>query len=108
MVLEELLPMLSSMGMDTIRVGFLAWSMGGYRTLLLGARLGPSRTAGICATTPVLFTSFTDSTPARLIATTIGCQTAWSICRRCRQFPCRWTCDTNDSFYLAPVNSSTS
>ncbi|REQ89570.1 hypothetical protein DSJ44_06040, partial [Mycobacterium tuberculosis] len=29
MVLDELLPMLTSMGMDTSRVGFLGWSMGG-------------------------------------------------------------------------------
>lgn len=59
MVLDELLPMLTSMGMDTSRVGFLGWSMGGYGALLLGARLGPARTAGICAISPALFTSFT-------------------------------------------------
>lgn len=63
MVLDELLPMLTSMGMDTSRVGFLGWSMGGYGALLLGARLGPARTAGICAISPALFTSFTGSTP---------------------------------------------
>lgn len=63
MVLEELLPMLASMGMDTSRVGFLGWSMGGYGALLLGARLGPARTAGICAISPALFTSFTGSAP---------------------------------------------
>lgn len=30
MVLDELLPMLSTMGFDTSRVGFMGWSMGGY------------------------------------------------------------------------------
>jgi S-formylglutathione hydrolase FrmB len=55
--------MLSSMGMDTSRVGFMGWSMGGYGALRLGALLGPSRTAGICAISPALYTSFTGSAP---------------------------------------------
>jgi S-formylglutathione hydrolase FrmB len=57
MVLNELIPMLSSQGLDTSRVGFLGWSMGGYGALLLGARLGPARTAAICAVSPALWTS---------------------------------------------------
>lgn len=63
MVLEELLPMLTSMGMDTSRVGFLGWSMGGYGALLLGARLGPARTAGICAISPALYLSYLGAAP---------------------------------------------
>jgi enterochelin esterase-like enzyme len=63
MVLGELLPMLASKGLDTSRVGFLGWSMGGYGALLLGARLGAARTAGICAVSPALWTSYTASTP---------------------------------------------
>jgi enterochelin esterase-like enzyme len=63
MVIEELLPMLSSMGMDTSRVGFLGWSMGGYGALLLGARLGPARTAGICAISPALYMSYWGCAP---------------------------------------------
>ena len=42
MVLDELLPMLSTMGFDTSRVGFMGWSMGGYGALRLGAKLGGS------------------------------------------------------------------
>lgn len=57
MVLTELLPMLQEKGLDTSRVGFMGWSMGGYGALLLGARLGPARTAGICAVSPALWTS---------------------------------------------------
>jgi dienelactone hydrolase len=62
MVLNELIPMLSTMGLDTTRVGFLGWSMGGYGALLLGARLGPARCAGICAVSPALYQSYTAST----------------------------------------------
>jgi S-formylglutathione hydrolase FrmB len=62
MVLNELIPMLATMGLDTSRVGFIGWSMGGYGALLLGARLGPQRTAGICAISPALYQSYTAST----------------------------------------------
>ncbi|MFL0285119.1 alpha/beta hydrolase [Mycobacterium sp. SMC-18] len=57
MVLNELIPMLAGQGLDTSRVGFLGWSMGGYGALLLGARLGRARTAAICAVSPALWTS---------------------------------------------------
>ncbi len=56
MVLNELIPMLSTMNMDITRVGFIGWSM------LLGSRLGPARTAGICAISPALYQSYTAST----------------------------------------------
>jgi len=55
MVLDELLPMLPSQGLDTSRVAFMGWSMGGYGALLLGARLGAARTAAICAVSPALY-----------------------------------------------------
>src|SRR6478735_5919084 len=63
MVLDELVPMLGSQGLDTTRVGFLGWSMGGYGALLLGARLGPARTAAICAVSPALWTSPSAAAP---------------------------------------------
>ena len=63
MVLDELIPMLSSQDLDTSRVAFLGWSMGGYGALLLGARLGPARTAAICAVSPALWTSFDETAP---------------------------------------------
>ncbi len=62
MVLNELIPMLPAMGLDVSRIGFLGWSMGAYGALLLGARLGPARTAGICAVSPALYQSYTAST----------------------------------------------
>ena len=62
MVLNELIPMLATKGLDTSRVGFIGWSMGGYGALLLGSRLGPQRTAGSCAMSPALYQSFTGST----------------------------------------------
>jgi S-formylglutathione hydrolase FrmB len=63
MVLNEMIPMLDQQGLDTSRVGFLGWSMGGYGALLLGARLGPARTAAICAVSPALWLSAGASAP---------------------------------------------
>jgi S-formylglutathione hydrolase FrmB len=57
MVVNELIPMLGGQGLDTSRLAFLGWSMGGYGALLIGGRLGPARTAAICAVSPALWLS---------------------------------------------------
>jgi S-formylglutathione hydrolase FrmB len=101
MVLEELLPMLSSMGMDTSRVGFLGWSMGGYGALHLGARLGPSHTAGICAISPALFTSFTGSTLGAFDSYDDWVQNSVMGLPALSQIPLRVDCGTGDRFYFA-------
>jgi enterochelin esterase-like enzyme len=101
MVLDELLPMLSSMGMDTTRVGFLGWSMGGYGALHLGARLGASRTAGICAISPALFTSFTGSTPGSFDSYDDWVQNSVLGVPALSQIPLRVDCGTFDRFCFA-------
>ncbi len=101
MVLEELVPMLSSMGMDTSRVGFLGWSMGGYGALHLGAMLGPSRTAGICAISPALFTSFTGSTPGAFDSYDDWVQNSVTGVPALSEIPLRVDCGTGDRFYFA-------
>lgn len=101
MVLEELLPMLASMGMDTSRVGFLGWSMGGYGALLLGSQLGPARTAGICAISPALYTSFTGSAPGAFDSYDDWVQHSVMGLPALNQIPLRVDCGTGDRFYFA-------
>jgi S-formylglutathione hydrolase FrmB len=101
MVLDELLPMLDEQGLDTSRVGFLGWSMGGYGALLLGARLGPARTAAICAVSPALWLSAGASAPGAFDGpddfaanTVFGLPALASI-------PIRIDCGDGDPFYAA-------
>jgi S-formylglutathione hydrolase FrmB len=101
MVLNELLPMLSSMGMDTSRVGFMGWSMGGYGALRLGAKLGPARTAGICAISPALYTSFTGSAPGAFDSYDDYVQNSVLGVPALSQIPLRVDCGTFDRFYFA-------
>jgi enterochelin esterase-like enzyme len=101
MVLDELLPMLSTMGFDTSRVGFMGWSMGGYGALHLGARLGSSRTAGICAISPALFASFADATPGAFDSYDDWAQNSVLGVPALNSIPLRVDCGLFDRFYPA-------
>jgi len=101
MVLDELIPMLGGKGLDTSRVAFLGWSMGGYGALLLGARLGPARTAAICAVSPALWLSYGAAAPGAFDSagdwssnSVFGLPTLGSI-------PIRVDCGNSDPFYSA-------
>lgn len=101
MVLDELLPMLNSEGLDTSRVGFLGWSMGGYGALLLGARLGPARTAAICAVSPALWTSAGAAAPGAFDgAGDYAANSVWGL-PQLASIPLRIDCGTGDPFYAA-------
>jgi enterochelin esterase-like enzyme len=101
MVLNELIPMLSSQGLDTSRVGFLGWSMGGYGALLLGARLGPARTAAICAVSPALWTSSGAAAPGAFDgADDYAANTVWGL-PQLGSIPIRIDCGDSDPFYSA-------
>lgn len=101
MVLNELIPMLSTQGLDTSRVAFLGWSMGGYGALLLGSRLGPTRTAAICAVSPALWLSPGAAAPGAFdgaddwAANSVFGQPALAA------IPIRVDCGNSDPFYAA-------
>jgi pimeloyl-ACP methyl ester carboxylesterase len=101
MVLDELLPMLAGQGLDTSRVGFLGWSMGGYAALLLGARLGPARTAAICAVSPALWTSSGATAPGAFDgADDFAANSVWGL-PALASIPIRIDCGNGDPFYSA-------
>ena len=101
MVLDELIPMLGARGLDTSRVGFLGWSMGGYGALLLGARLGPARTAAICAVSPALWTSSGATAPGAFDGSAdYEANTVWGL-PALASIPIRIDCGNSDPFYSA-------
>jgi S-formylglutathione hydrolase FrmB len=101
MVLNELIPMLSSQGLDTSRVAFLGWSMGGYGALLLGARLGPARTAAICAVSPAMWTSSGAAAPGAFDgADDYAANSVWGQ-PQLGSIPIRIDCGNSDPFYSA-------
>lgn len=101
MVLNELIPMLDSHGLDTSRVGFLGWSMGGYGALLLGGRLGPGRTAAICAVSPALWTSAGAAAPGAFDGPEdYAANSVWGM-PALGSIPIRIDCGDSDPFYSA-------
>ena len=101
MVLDELLPMLGEKGLDTSRVAFLGWSMGGYGALLLGARLGPARTAAICAVSPALWFSSGAAAPGAFDGPTdYAANSVWGL-PALASIPIRIDCGDSDPFYSA-------
>ncbi len=107
MVLNELIPMLSTMSMDITRVGFIGWSMGGYGAMLLGAPTGSGAhrrdLRGQPRAVPVLHRQHVR---AHSTATTTGRTTPSSDRLRCRRFRCGSTAATTTSSRRPRISSS--
>jgi S-formylglutathione hydrolase FrmB len=101
MVCSELIPMLDSQGLDTSRVAFLGWSMGGYGALLLGGRLGPARTAAICAVSPALWLSPGATAPGAFDGADDWSANSVFSMPALASIPIRVDCGNSDPFYAA-------
>ena|SRR5690625_2593044 len=101
MVTDELLPLLAEQGLDTSRVGFIGWSMGGYGALLLGGRLGPSRTAAICAVSPALWLSPGAAAPGAFDGPADFAANSVFGMPALASIPIRIDCGDGDPFYSA-------
>jgi enterochelin esterase-like enzyme len=55
MVTEELVPLLARHGLDTDRLGFIGWSMGGYGALRLGGIIGAPQVRAVVAASPAIW-----------------------------------------------------
>ena len=101
MVLDEFIPLLAEQGLDTSRVGFLGWAMGGYGAMLLGSRLGPGRTAAIVAVSPALWTSPGAAAPGAFDgAADYEANSVWGL-PALGVIPLRIDCGNDDPFYSA-------
>lgn len=101
MVLNELIPMLGSQDLDTSRVAFLGWSMGGYGALLLGGRLGAGRTAAICAVSPALWLSSGAAAPGAFDGPDDFAANSVFGMPALASIPIRIDCGDSDPFYAA-------
>jgi S-formylglutathione hydrolase FrmB len=101
MVLNELIPMLDKQNIDTSRVAFLGWSMGGYGALLLGGRLGPARTAAICAVSPALWLSSGAAAPGAFDGPDDFAANSVFGIPALASIPIRVDCGDSDPFYDA-------
>ncbi|OBI93331.1 esterase [Mycobacterium alsense] len=101
MVLDELIPMLGGHDLDTSRVAFLGWSMGGYGALLLGGRLGPARTAAICAVSPALWLSSGAAAPGAFDGPDDFAANSVFGMPALASIPIRVDCGDSDPFYGA-------
>jgi S-formylglutathione hydrolase FrmB len=101
MVLNELIPMLDTKGLDTSGVAFLGWSMGGYGALLLGGRLGAPRTAAICAVSPALWLSSGAAAPGAFDGPDDFAANSVFGMPALASIPIRVDCGNSDPFYSA-------
>ncbi|MCV7316051.1 hypothetical protein H7J77_10920 [Mycolicibacillus parakoreensis] len=101
MILDELLPLMATKGVDTSRVAFMGWSMGGYGALMLGSQLGPARTAGICAVSPAIYLTYWGAPPVAFDGIDDWRTNTVFGRPELNAIPLRVDCGIGDGFYVA-------
>jgi S-formylglutathione hydrolase FrmB len=101
MVLNELIPMLAGKGLDTSRVAFMGWSMGGYGAMRLASRLGAARTFAICAISPALYLTYWGAPHDAFDGLDDFRKNSTINAAELTSIPLRVDCGTGDGFYFA-------
>jgi len=100
MVTDEFLPMLRRRGLDTSRIAFSGWSMGGFGSLHLAGRLGAPRVAAVAAASPALWQDAKDTAPGAFDdAADFAAHTVFGRQDELTDIPLRVDCGTGDPFY---------
>jgi dienelactone hydrolase len=100
MVTDELLPMLRRRGLDTSRVAFTGWSMGGFGSLHVAGRLGALRVAAVAAASPALWHDAADTAPGAFDdAEDFAAHTVFGRQDELAGIALRVDCGTSDPFY---------
>ena len=102
MVVDEFLPLLSAHGLDTRRIAFQGWSMGGYGALRLAGLLGAPRVRAVAALSAALWTDPASASPAGFADSAE--YEKFSVMGRQRDLEhiaVRLDCGTDDPFYSA-------
>lgn len=100
MVVEEFLPLLARRGLDTSRLGFIGFSMGGYGALHFGIQLGASKVAAVCALSPAVWQSYDAITPGSFDdEADFDANTVFGRQQDLDGIPVRIDCGDSDPFY---------
>jgi dienelactone hydrolase len=100
MVINEFVPLLAGLGLDTSRIGLLGWSMGGYGALWLASLLGPQRVAAVAAESPALWLRAGDAAPGAFDgAADFSAHSVFARRVSLAGIPLRIDCGTSDPFY---------
>jgi dienelactone hydrolase len=102
MVLDELLPLLTERGLDTRRLAFQGWSMGGYGSLRLAPIVGLPRVRAVAALSPALWTNPDDASASGFAdAAEYERYSVMGHQRELDGIPVRVDCGREDPFYEA-------
>lgn len=102
MVMEDFVPLLTGLGLNTSRLGLLGWSMGGYGALLLAAQHGPERVAAVAPMSAALWTQPGLSAPGAFDGAEDWARNdVFADLRRFANIPIRLVCGSSDPFFAA-------
>lgn len=102
MVVDEFIPLLRRKGLDTTRIAFIGWSMGGFGALHFGMQLGRDRVAAVCALSPAIWHEYADSAPGAFDdEADFDANTPFGRQDELAGIPLRIDCGESDPFYSA-------
>ncbi|MBO3130278.1 alpha/beta fold hydrolase [Dermatophilus congolensis] len=102
MVVDDFLPLVAALGLDTDRFALTGVSMGGFGALRLAAQLGPTRVMGVGVVAPALRrTPLENPTLMFDNKRAFEANNPFGKLEQLREIPCAIACGKQDAFYAA-------